>query len=80
MFVVIEKLGAYSERIAADLFIQIVIGIQHAHRKGICHRDIKPTNILVVEQSQKVKIIDFSHSKSVRCCGKPTMMTPTGTY
>ena len=30
-----------------DLFIKVCQAIQHAHQKGIIHRDIKPTNILV---------------------------------
>jgi len=30
-----------------DLFIQVCHAIQHAHQKGIIHRDVKPSNILV---------------------------------
>src|SRR5436305_11965378 len=29
------------------LFIQVCHAVQHAHQKGVIHRDIKPTNILV---------------------------------
>ncbi len=30
-----------------DLFIKVCQAIQHAHQKGIIHRDVKPSNILV---------------------------------
>jgi serine/threonine protein kinase len=33
-----------------DLFIQVCQAIQHAHQKGIIHRDVKPSNILAAEQ------------------------------
>jgi hypothetical protein len=33
-----------------DLFIQVCQAIQHAHQKGIIHRDINPSNILAAEQ------------------------------
>ncbi|MDB6074265.1 MAG: tetratricopeptide repeat protein, partial [Verrucomicrobiaceae bacterium] len=43
------------------LFVQICRAVQHAHEKGILHRDLKPNNILMAESADKPmpKVIDF---------------------
>jgi len=33
-----------------ELFIQVCNGVQHAHQKAVIHRDLKPTNILIMLQ------------------------------
>jgi eukaryotic-like serine/threonine-protein kinase len=50
-----------------NLFTQICSAIQHAHQKGITHRDLKPTNILVESHDGKPvpKVIDFGLAKAV---------------
>src|SRR5207249_3480796 len=36
---------------AARLVMQVAVGVQYAHQHGIIHRDIKPQNILLTEES-----------------------------
>jgi serine/threonine protein kinase len=50
-----------------DLMIQTCSAVQHAHMKGVLHRDLKPTNILVeaADRQPLVKIIDFGVAKAL---------------
>ncbi|MHC4438414.1 MAG: protein kinase domain-containing protein [Planctomycetota bacterium] len=50
-----------------QLFIQVCEGLQHAHQKGIIHRDIKSSNIQVTIHGQQAvpKIIDFGVAKAI---------------
>jgi len=63
LFEVVKDMGHYSEAFASRIFKQIIIGINYLHIKGVCHRDIKPDNILVSKDGKIVKIVDFNVSK-----------------
>lgn len=51
-----------------DLFVQVCHAVQHAHQKGVIHRDLKPTNILVTVKDDKPvpKVIDFGVAKATQ--------------
>ena len=48
------------------LFLPVCEAIQHAHQKGVIHRDVKPGNILVARYDDQPvpKIIDFGVAKA----------------
>ena len=54
----IESQGRMPEHQVLDIAIQIARGLRAAHRKGLIHRDVKPANILFVDE-QAAKIGDF---------------------
>jgi len=49
-----------------NLFAQVCAAVQHAHMKGVIHRDIKPGNVLVSMTDGKpfAKVIDFGIAKA----------------
>jgi serine/threonine-protein kinase len=52
--------GAVSDREAVEAAAQVLDGLAHAHARGIVHRDVKPSNVLLQEGERvSAKLLDF---------------------
>jgi serine/threonine protein kinase len=67
---------------ALDYTCQICNGVDHAHRQGVIHRDLRPANVLVTENDM-LKVADFGTSRFLEIAahgttviGSPPYMAP----
>ena len=61
----IEQQGVVDTREAVYFVTQILRALQHAHDKGIVHRDIKPQNIMLISDGT-IKVTDFGIARFSR--------------
>jgi serine/threonine-protein kinase len=51
--------GTLSERDARELLTQLASALTSAHRKGIVHRDVRPANVLIDDETGRALLSDF---------------------
>ena len=61
----IERQGSLRWKDAVHFTLQILKALQHAHDKGIIHRDVKPQNIMVLSDGT-IKVTDFGIARLAR--------------
>ncbi len=59
----INQNGHLDWKVAVPIAIQVGIALEHAHKNGIVHRDIKPQNILI-NREKIAKITDFGIARA----------------
>ncbi|MFO0952145.1 MAG: serine/threonine-protein kinase [Isosphaeraceae bacterium] len=82
---VLKRLGsAEYVRRCCELAREAALALEHAHRRGVIHRDVKPAN-LMVDRSGKVHVVDFGLARYVEdltitqsgaLVGTPMYMSP----
>ena len=83
---IILREGALDVSLALDFTCQICNAVDHAHRVGVLHRDLRPGNMLVSEAGM-LKVTDFGTSRFLEIAahgttviGSPPYMAPEQFY
>ena len=73
--------GRLNEQFTRKVAEQLLGAIDYAHRRGVIHRDVKPSNILLTEQGT-VKVADFGIARLVEEeeAGKPGEIIGSARY
>ncbi len=81
---IVQRSGRLDWRRAFELGAEALEGLEHAHRKGVVHRDMKPANLMLAPDGH-VKVMDFGiarlmgRSRQTRmgaAVGTPMYMSP----
>ncbi len=79
---IIARDGALDVALALDYTCQICNAVDHAHRQGVLHRDLRPSNVLVADTGM-LKVADFGTSRFLEIAahgttviGSPPYMAP----
>jgi serine/threonine-protein kinase len=76
----LESGKVYEEKEAVEIALQIAQALQHAHRRGLIHRDVKPANIiLTLEGIAKLADLGMARSTEDRALAKAEKGLTIGT-
>ncbi|HEY9775184.1 MAG TPA: protein kinase [Planktothrix sp.] len=78
-----------SNEMSKPIFLQVCDALQHAHKHGVLHRDLKPGNMVLLAETkgtELVQLVDFGLAQveeevqkltqDGECCGSPAYMSP----
>ena len=58
-----SKKSFIRESFIQQIFKQLIVIVKFIHENGVCHRDLKPDNIMINKKTNDIKLMDFNVSK-----------------
>jgi serine/threonine protein kinase len=79
LFMYVKQSEGLNEEIAKLIFYKILKAVEHCHKSGICHRDLKLENILLNENNNPI-LCDFGYAGFIKDSDKFTDFIGTNSY
>jgi serine/threonine protein kinase len=76
---ILARDGALAVAVALDYTCQICNAVDHAHRQGVLHRDLRPSNVIVTDNGM-VKVADFGTSRFLEIAAHGTTVVGSPPY
>ncbi|MEE9404358.1 MAG: protein kinase [Algisphaera sp.] len=61
----IQNHGPYDEESAVRIGIEVGRALDHSHKQGFVHRDVKPKNIMIADESNRAKLADMGLARAM---------------
>ena len=61
---ILKSAGPLSAERTADIGARVAAALGYAHKHGVVHRDVKPGNVLIIDDGQ-VKVTDFGIARAI---------------
>ncbi len=55
----LKRSESISDELIINIISQLAAALDHAHKRGVVHRDVKPSNIVIVSEDRSVRLLDF---------------------
>jgi NIMA (never in mitosis gene a)-related kinase len=72
--------GMYQAPLLRRVLVALCRALIYMHNEGVLHRDVKPSNVLLAQSTQEIRLADFGLSKILEATGRARSTVGTPYY